>query len=49
MGYNYGKVIGSDEGIKLGFTDVNVIDTKLVNVGGITPGVDIGLYIRYLH
>ena len=32
MGYNDGKVIGSDEGIRMGYTYGKVIGTILVNV-----------------
>ena len=34
-------MLGSDEGIKLGYTDSEVIDTILVDVDGITLGIDV--------
>ena len=40
--YTDGKVLGSDEGIKLGSTHVEVVGTLLVNVYRITLGVDFG-------
>ena len=40
--YNYGKVIGSDEGIKLRFTDGKVFGNILGNLDRITLGIDIG-------
>ena len=42
LGYTYGKVLGSDEGIKLGLSDGKVIDTIIRNVDGITLGIDVG-------
>ena len=36
-----GKVIGSDEGIKLGYIDDNLLGTKLGYIGGITLGNDV--------
>ena len=41
IGYAYGKVHGSDEGKKLGSTDVKVIVTIIGNVDGIIIGVDV--------
>ena len=41
-------MIGSHEGIKLGYTDDNVIGTKLGNIGGITLGHDVGTYLGSL-
>ena len=43
LGYNYGKVLGSDEVIKLGYTDGKVFGTILGNVDGIPLGFDIGM------
>ena len=40
--YTDGKVIGSDEGIKMGSIGGNVISTILGNVYGITLGLDFG-------
>ena len=37
-----GKVLGSDEGIKLGYTNDNNIGTILIDVYGITLGIDVG-------
>ena len=34
MGFDDGKVLGSDRGIKQGYTDGKVIDTILGNVDG---------------
>ena len=42
LGYTYGKVLGSDEGIKLGLFDDKVLGNILVNVDGITLRLDIG-------
>ena len=42
LGYIDGKVLGSDEGIKLGSTDAKVIGTILGNVDGIILGLDVG-------
>ena len=42
LGYNDGKFHGSDEGIKLGFTDVKVLGTILGNLYGIILGLDVG-------
>ena len=41
MSYNNGKVLGSDEGIKLVSTDGKVIGTILRYVHGITLGLDV--------
>ena len=35
-------MLGSDEGIKLGYSGGKVIDTILIHVDGITLGIDIG-------
>ena len=43
LGYTYGKVLGSDEGIKLGLFDDKVLGNILVNVDGITLRLDIGV------
>ena len=40
--YTTGKVIGSDEGIKMGYNDGKVFGTILVNLDIITLGLDIG-------
>ena len=40
LGYTDGKVIGSDEGIKLELSYIKFIGTILVNVVGITLGID---------
>ena len=37
-----GRVIGSDEGIILGFTDGELLDTILINIDEITLGIDVG-------
>ena len=42
MGSKDGKVIGFDKDMNLGFYDGKVIDTILVNVYGITLGLDVG-------
>ena len=42
LGYNDVKLLGSDEGIKLGSTNGKVFGTILVNVYRITLGLDIG-------
>ena len=41
--YTDGKVIGSDEGIKLGSKDGKGLGTVIVNVDGITLGLDVGI------
>ena len=41
LGYISGKVLGSDEGIKPGFSDGEVLVTILVNVDRITLGIDV--------
>ena len=43
--FTCGKILGSDEGIKLGLSDGGFIVTILVNVYGITLGVYFGTYI----
>ena len=48
LGYTYGKVPGSDEGIKLGSTGGELIGIILVNVYGITLGIDVGTYLGSL-
>ena len=40
--YTNGNVLGSDEVIKLGYTDVKVIGNILVDVDMIKPGFDAG-------
>ena len=42
-------MIGSDEGIKLESTDVKVIGYVLVNLDGITIGLDVGPELGYLY
>ena len=46
--YTYGKVLGSDGGIKLRSTDGKVIGTILGNVYRITLGIDIGTELGFL-
>ena len=48
LGYNDGKVLGSDEGIKLGSNDDKVVGTILGNVDRITLGIDIGTKLGFL-
>ena len=48
MGYTYGKVLGSDKGIKLGYTDGKVLGNILGNVDGITLGIDVVTNMGYL-
>ena len=48
LGYNYGKVPGSDEVIKLGLTYVNVIGIICGNAYGITLGLDVETELGYL-
>ena len=48
LGYTYGKVLGSDEGIKLGSTYVKVLGTILEDVDGIIPGLDVETDLGYL-
>ena len=48
LGSTDSKVIGSDEGIKLGISEGKVIDTILVNVYGITLWIDVGTDLSYL-
>ena len=45
---NHGKVLGSDEGIKMGSTNGKFIGTILGNVDGITFGLDAGTKLRSL-
>ena len=45
----YGKVIGSNEGIKLVSTGVKVIGNILENVDGITLGIDVGIDLGSLY
>ena len=47
--FTYGKVICSDEGIKLGSTCGEVIGTILVNVDEITLGNIVGTELGYLY
>ena len=49
LGYTDGKVIVSDEGIKLGSMDGQVLDTILGNVRGITLGLDVGRELGSLY
>ena len=42
LGCTDSEVISSDEGIKLVYTDGKVLATILVNVNGITLGLDVG-------
>ena len=42
MGFIYNKLLGSDEGIKLGICYGKVVCTTIVNAYGITIGVDVG-------
>ena len=42
LGSTDGDVLGSDKGISLLSTDGKVIGTIIVNVDGITPGLDVG-------
>ena len=39
---------GSDEGIKMGFTDGKVLDTILGNIDKTTLGIDIGIVLGSL-
>ena len=48
LGSNNGKVLGSDEGIKLRFFYCKVISTILVNIDGIRPGLDFGTELIFL-
>ena len=48
MGSTDGKVIVSDEGIKLGSTDGKVIANIIVNVDGITLVLDVGTELSSL-
>ena len=42
LGYINGKVLGYDEGIKLGLSDDKFLGTILLNVYGIIFGIDVG-------
>ena len=42
LGYTYGKVLGSDEGIKPGLFDGKVLGTILGNLDGTTIGIYVG-------
>ena len=46
---NDGKLLVSDEVIKIGSTDGKVIGTILVNVDGITLGLDIGTNLGSIY
>ena len=48
LGSTDGKVIGSDECIKLGSTDGKFLGTILGNVDGIILGLDVGTELVYL-
>ena len=48
MGSTDGKVLGSDEAIKLRYIDDNFLGTKLRNVGVITLGNDVEIDLGYL-
>ena len=48
LGSTNGKVIGSDEGIKLGLFHREVLDNIFVNIDGITLGIDVGTDLGYL-
>ena len=48
LGSTGGKVIGSDEGIKMGSTDGKVLGTIIGNVDGITVGLDLGTDLVFL-
>ena len=48
MGYTDGKVLGSDEGIKLGSTDGKIFVIILGNGDGITLGLDVGTELLFL-
>ena len=41
MGYTDGNVLGSDDGIRMGYTCGKVFGTILGNVYGITLGIDV--------
>ena len=47
LGYIYGKVLGSDEGIKVVSTDGKVLGTIPINADGITLGIDFGTDLGY--
>ena len=46
--YTHGKVLGSDEGIKLGSNDGNVIGYILGHTDGITLGINVLTYMGSL-
>ena len=48
LGYSHFKVLGSDEGIKLGSTDGNVFFNLLVNLDVIIFGINVGTELIYL-
>ena len=48
LGYTDGKVLGSDEDIKLETTDAKLLETILGNVNGITLGIDVGAELDFL-
>ena len=48
LGSTDGKVLGSDEGIKLGLSHGKVIGTILGNGDVITLGIDVGPYLGSL-
>ena len=48
LGYTDGKVLGSDEGTKLGLYGDKVRGTILVDVDGITLVLDVGIVLVYL-
>ena len=49
MGYTDSKLIGSDEGIKLGYIDSKLIRTIVENVDGITLRIDFGTELGSLY
>ena len=48
LSYTDGKVIGTNEGINMGYTGGKVLATILVNVYGITLGIDVGTELSSL-
>ena len=48
LGYTDGKVLVSEKYIKLGLSDSKLIGTILVNVYGITLGLDVGIELGSL-
>ena len=46
LGPTDGKVLGSDEGIKLGLSDGELVDTIPGNLHGITPVIDVVTYLN---